>query len=152
MSAPVSGPRPDGGARPRLMPAPAQGAHSAACGTTPDALQERCEVDVQGKVPALMAHLAELLSEAAGVVREIGEIHLAATPNSGLMSSVEKGSSAPRAKLLTPHDLAAVFQVDAKTIRRWRREGRLPAAIEIAGVVRWRPEEIDAWIDARGGQ
>ena len=54
-------------------------------------------------------------------------------------------------ELLGVGDLAARFQVAEKTIRRWRSEGLLPDAIEIAGVIRWRPEVVDRWIEEREG-
>ncbi len=49
-------------------------------------------------------------------------------------------------KLLTVSDLAGRFSVTQKTVRRWRREGRLPAAIEIGGVIRWEPGVVEQWL------
>jgi excisionase family DNA binding protein len=49
-------------------------------------------------------------------------------------------------RLLTVDDLADCFQVSAKTVRRWREEQRLPKALEVGGVIRWRPEDLDTWI------
>ena len=90
------------------------------------------------------ARLADLLAEAAQVFRELSEVPLAPVRDSRLMSHVETS-----ARLLTAEDLAARLQVDAKTIRRWRKAGKIPAGIEISGVVRWTPESIESLIGGR---
>jgi excisionase family DNA binding protein len=41
------------------------------------------------------------------------------------LNETENGQPRPR---LTTEQVAELCQVDAKTIRRWRKEGRLPAA------------------------
>jgi len=52
--------------------------------------------------------------------------------------------------LLTSKDIAARLKVDAHTVRKWRKAGQIPAGIEIGGVIRWRPEDIDAFVAAGG--
>jgi len=51
-------------------------------------------------------------------------------------------------RLLRVRDLAELLQVDERTIRRWRDEHRLPEPVVIAGVTRWRAEDVDAWVDS----
>jgi excisionase family DNA binding protein len=48
--------------------------------------------------------------------------------------------------MLSAKALADLLDVDAKTVRRWREEGRLPEPIQIGGVIRWRAEDIDDWL------
>ena len=43
--------------------------------------------------------------------------------------------------------VAERLQVDPKTVRRWRQEERLPTPVTFGGVIRWRPEAIDAWLE-----
>ena len=57
----------------------------------------------------------------------------------------------PSAPLLAVAGLARIMIVIEKTVRRWRDEGRLPDAVEVGGVVRWRPEDIERWL-AEGGE
>lgn len=49
-------------------------------------------------------------------------------------------------QLLSVSAVADRLSVDAKTIRRWRSEKRLPPAVGIGGVIRWRSEAIEEWI------
>jgi len=84
--------------------------------------------------------------------REEHDIQLAAARGQSVMASVQQPiieAAEERVldeRLLTLGDLAALVQVSEKTLRRWRSEGRLPSAVEIGGVVRWRREDVDAWI------
>jgi len=90
-----------------------------------------------------LARLADLFAEASGIVRELSEVQLANAPERALMSSVN--ATAP--KLLTARDVAARVGVDERTVRRWRREGKMPRGIELGeSVVRWTSESIEAWI------
>lgn len=50
-------------------------------------------------------------------------------------------------QLLTIDDLSERLKVPRETLRRWRRERRLPPAIKVGRAVRWRAEEIDRWIE-----
>ena len=58
-----------------------------------------------------------------------------------------KAASNGLTKMLTANDLAEMFQVGAKTVRRWRDEQVLPPAFEVGGVVRWSSESIRRWIE-----
>ncbi len=53
---------------------------------------------------------------------------------------------------LRVRDLAELLRVNERTVRRWRSEGVLPPAVEIAGVVRWRREAVEAWLAGRADQ
>jgi excisionase family DNA binding protein len=92
-----------------------------------------------------LARLADLLAELSGIVREVAQESLAVHAERALMSSVERPTTP--ARLMTAEDLAARLQVDARTIRRWRKAGKIPAGIEIGNsVVRWPADQIDAWL------
>ena len=93
-----------------------------------------------------LQRLALLIRELAQVIEQIGQNRLA---ESGDQSHMSRGVT-PR-PLLNANDLARILSVDSKTVRRWRDEGQLPGAIQIGGVVRWKHEDIEAWIDARRG-
>lgn len=48
--------------------------------------------------------------------------------------------------LLTVKDLARVFQISARTIRRWQRAGHLPPPLRIGGSLRWPAADLHAWL------
>jgi excisionase family DNA binding protein len=99
-------------------------------------------------VKVQMLRLADHLQAAAGIVRELAELPLAAGVKRALMCDVQKPTTP--ARLLTVRDLAERLAVSDATVRRLRRRGVLPQGIELGGVLRWRPEEIDAWLAAGG--
>ena len=119
---------------------PAQGAP----GGVLSPLRGRSELDLGGK----LSRLADLLVEAGGIVRELSQVQLAEVRETRDRTCVE--ATPKTSVLLTAEDLAERLQVDARTIRRWRRNGTIPKGMEIAGVLRWRPEEIEVWV-AQGG-
>jgi excisionase family DNA binding protein len=45
-------------------------------------------------------------------------------------------------RLLTPAEVAAIFRVDAKTVTRWARDGRLTAVRTLGGHRRYRETEV----------
>lgn len=100
-----------------------------------------------------IARITRTLAEAVEDLAKLGQIQLAGCGGTSVMDgdvppeSDANTDSAPG--LLTANDLARVFQVDQKTIRRWKDEGRLPEPVQIGGVVRWHPGVLDAWL--RGG-
>lgn len=55
----------------------------------------------------------------------------------------------PETELLSVDDLAARLQVAPRTVRRWCGEGKLPAAIEFGGLLRWRRDAVEEWIAER---
>ena len=52
---------------------------------------------------------------------------------------------------MTRNDAAKYLGVAVKTVRRWRDEGQLPPAIQLGGVIRWRPEAIESWLREQEG-
>ncbi len=94
-----------------------------------------------------LARIADLVSEAAQIIRELSEAPLAVARERALMCDV----SEPK-KLLSVRDLAQRLGLSERTVRRLRQRGELPRGIEIASVIRWRPEEIDAWLAAGGSK
>ena len=52
--------------------------------------------------------------------------------------------------LLTIDDVAERLNVAKQTVYAWRHEGKGPPAIQLEGrLLRYRPEDIEAWLDAR---
>ncbi len=48
--------------------------------------------------------------------------------------------------LLTRAQVAAWLQVKRRTLQRWEKEGRFPAAIDLNGQKRWRSETLTEWV------
>lgn len=57
-------------------------------------------------------------------------------------------SHAPLSRLLTVRELADLLQVPPKTIYTWRYKGIGPRAVPIGKYLRFRPEDVGAWLDA----
>lgn len=58
-------------------------------------------------------------------------------------------------KLLNEHDVARILSVSVSKLRRWRLFGQGPRYIKIGASVRYRPEDVKAYLDSRptgGGQ
>jgi hypothetical protein len=45
--------------------------------------------------------------------------------------------------------LAGYLGVTVHALRRWRFEGRGPRFIHVGRLVRYRPEDVEAWLDAQ---
>ena len=57
--------------------------------------------------------------------------------------------------LLTEHDVATFYGVSVATVRRWRLFQQGPKYLKIGASVRYRPEDVSAWLESRptgGGQ
>jgi excisionase family DNA binding protein len=48
--------------------------------------------------------------------------------------------------LLTEDDVAKQLNLSLASLRRWRLEKRGPRFIKVGSLVRYRPEDIDAWL------
>jgi predicted DNA-binding transcriptional regulator AlpA len=48
--------------------------------------------------------------------------------------------------LLTEEDVAKQLHVSIASLRRWRLERRGPQFIKVGSLVRYRPEELEAWL------
>lgn len=118
-------------------PSPHSGDGRLTLGAAPRLLRPGSDPDVQVQ----LRRVGELLAE---VGRILSEIQLAAPAERGLMEPVE------RRPLMSANQVAELLGTSPKTVRRWARTGRIPRAIEIGGVCRWRPEQIAAWIEEQG--
>ena len=52
-------------------------------------------------------------------------------------------------RLLRAREVAEALDVSAETVLRWTRRGELPAVRLPSGAIRYRPGELDDWLDAR---
>jgi predicted DNA-binding transcriptional regulator AlpA len=50
---------------------------------------------------------------------------------------------------LREKDLAALLAVSVATLRAWRLRGKGPRYVKIGSAVRYRQEDINAWLDSR---
>lgn len=48
--------------------------------------------------------------------------------------------------LLTEDDVAKQLNLSLASLRRWRLEKRGPRFIKVGSLVRYRPEDVDAWL------
>lgn len=55
-----------------------------------------------------------------------------------------KTNPIPTPDLLTPAEVAALFRVDAKTVTRWAKAGKLAAVQTLGGHRRYRADEVHA--------
>ena len=109
----------------------------------PDSARSPVTLDSMGNHQRLRA-LSRLFREAASIIEEI---QLAVPPTPGHIDGVKPEFET--AKLLTVDDVAGALVVSAKTVRRWREEGKLPPALRIGGVIRWRASEFNSWIEGQ---
>jgi excisionase family DNA binding protein len=54
----------------------------------------------------------------------------------------------PLSQLLTARYLAELLQVPAKTIYAWRYKGQGPPGVLVGRHLRFRPEDVAAWLEA----
>lgn len=57
--------------------------------------------------------------------------------------------------LLNEHDVARITGLSVASVRRWRLLGQGPKYIKIGAAVRYKPEDVSAWLETRpsgGGQ
>jgi predicted DNA-binding transcriptional regulator AlpA len=51
---------------------------------------------------------------------------------------------------LRARDVAERLSISTESVLRWHRSGRLPGGYRLAtGVLRWREDEVDAWVEGR---
>ena len=69
----------------------------------------------------------------------------------GRASSTEPAETAQASlsRLLTVRELADLLQVPVKTIYTWRYKGIGPPAVPLGRYLRFRAEDVAAWLDAR---
>ena len=49
--------------------------------------------------------------------------------------------------LMTETEVAKRLSVSLASVRRWRLERRGPAFMKVGALVRYRPEDLDAWLN-----
>lgn len=54
-------------------------------------------------------------------------------------------------RLLSPQELASYLGVPVRTLYQWRYKGLGPPGLRIGRHVRYRPEDVEAWLDRVGG-
>ena len=56
--------------------------------------------------------------------------------------------------LLNEHDVARITSLSVASVRRWRLLRQGPKYIKIGAAVRYRPEDVTAWLESRptGGE
>jgi hypothetical protein len=59
----------------------------------------------------------------------------------------EKEAAPTVPKLLTADDLAALLQIDTRTLRRLRTEGKAPPEMQIGSLPRWHPDAVARWME-----
>jgi len=52
-------------------------------------------------------------------------------------------------RLLNEHEVADSCSISVLTLRKWRSQKRGPEFVKIGALVRYRPEDVDAWIAAQ---
>ena len=113
-----------------------------------------------------LERVAELLSEAAQVLRRLGgdrtsrtglallragEAECRSSSNEPSMTTTSIALPVTPGPMLTAAEVAGVLQVDARTFRRWRNDQRMrfPKPIQRGRVLRWRRVEVEKWINRR---
>ena len=79
------------------------------------------------------------------------------TPGMNPSQSIKRESAATNSisTLLNEHDVARITGLSLASVRRWRLFGQGPLYLKIGSAVRYRPEDVQHWIDSRptgGGQ
>jgi excisionase family DNA binding protein len=66
--------------------------------------------------------------------------------------NVNAETVAKRPRLLTIRELAAYLSVPVQTLYVWRTNGDGPRGIKVGRHLRYRPEDVEAWLDERTGK
>src|SRR5947209_7682966 len=60
-----------------------------------------------------------------------------------------RGRSEELQPLLTEKEAAMQMRISVAALRKWRQQGRPPTYIRVGARVRYRPEDLDAWLKAQ---
>lgn len=71
-----------------------------------------------------------------------GEKHYSVARNSTFQGGLMRISS----NLLTEIDVSARLHISVASLRRWRLEKRGPKFIKVGSLVRYRPEDLEQWL------
>jgi predicted DNA-binding transcriptional regulator AlpA len=67
-----------------------------------------------------------------------------------MATAVQAARARPPAPLLTEEDAAAYLKLTRRALQAWRYQGRGPRFVKIsARAVRYRPEDLERWIETR---
>ena len=141
----------------------AHGPHEASRPSSHQASPDSPEQGVRERFRRRFARLGALHAQMAQICRDLAEdpeIQLAgmaeqsvhATPPEGAGMDLEADEAATATqpgRLLDVAGLAEVLCVAPRTVRRWRGSGKLPPAIDVGGLLRWRREDVDRWLEER---
>jgi len=58
-------------------------------------------------------------------------------------------NSGQTARLLNEYDVADIFRLSVATMRHWRQTGKGPKWLKLGSAVRYRPEDVQAYLDER---
>jgi excisionase family DNA binding protein len=62
--------------------------------------------------------------------------------------SVDRNLNVRMSNLMTETEVANWLNVRLSSVRRWRLERRGPAFMKVGALVRYRPEDLDGWLNA----
>jgi excisionase family DNA binding protein len=65
------------------------------------------------------------------------------------MDSALAGHKKTVSTLWTIEDVASYLQIAKGTLRKWRQEGKGPPVTMVGGAIRYRPDDVEAWLDAQ---
>lgn len=63
------------------------------------------------------------------------------------MSTIDSGQGSDLPALLTINDMAKLLRCSVRTVARMRRDGHIPNPLKIGGALRWRADDVKAWIE-----
>jgi excisionase family DNA binding protein len=66
------------------------------------------------------------------------------------VSGISASAAPIQRPLGTPPEVAAYLGVPLKTLYEWRYRGEGPTAIRVGRHLRYRWEDVEAWLDSRG--
>lgn len=58
-------------------------------------------------------------------------------------------ASPSRRPLMSPQEVADYLGVPVRSVYHWRHQGEGPAGFRVGKHVRYRPEDVDAWLEQR---
>jgi predicted DNA-binding transcriptional regulator AlpA len=66
---------------------------------------------------------------------------------------IQRGEALSVPALLDVHDLSRILGIPEPTLYGWRTHGKGPEGIRLGRHLRYRPQDVQAWLDAqaRGG-
>jgi predicted DNA-binding transcriptional regulator AlpA len=69
--------------------------------------------------------------------------------NISQISERENVAREPLQTLLNEHDVARITRLSVASIRRWRLLRQGPKYLKIGAAVRYKPEDVSAWLESR---